>query len=199
MVMLLLNAFYSPASNVFVILNGLVRGLVSDNVAELYGLLGTVIGHEITHAFDSSGSLFDEHGNYNEDWLPEDDKIAFDSRVNKLITFLNKITLYDNVKIDGDNVDGEATADMGGIKVMLKLAKEIEDFDYDAFFKSYAYLWRSYPRSKSSIAQAVTDVHPLGYIRTNVTLAQFDEFVETYNLGPGDGMYIPKSQRINVW
>ena len=43
------------------------------------------------------------------------------------------------------------------------------------------------------------DEHPFNYLRANVTLAQFDEFVETYNIQPGDGMYIPEDQRIKIW
>ena len=193
------NAFYSPYQNVFVIMNAIVRGLVSDNIAETYGMIGVVIGHEITHAFDSHGSLFNESGEYDDNWLPEDDRYAFDVKLDKMISFLNKINLYDEVMEDGNNTNGETTADMGGVKVMLTLAKEIEDFDYDAFFRAYADVWCSYPYPYSYLPQRVTDEHPLNYLRTNLTLAQFDEFVETYDIKPGDGMYITESQRIKIW
>ena len=195
------NAFYSPTDNSFVILNGVVRGMLGNSVEEMYGMIGTVIGHEITHAFDSSGSQFDENGRYNANWLPSTDKAAFTNKVKALKSFVGKIKLYNDTTIDGDRVNGEATADMGGVKIMLALAKKIENFDYDKFFKAYAYLWCSVPYSNYQMSYLVQDQdsHPLHYIRANLTLAQFDEFIETYDIGPGDAMYIPENQRVKIW
>ena len=95
--------------------------------------------------------------------------------------------------------DGEATADLGGMKVALLLAKKVENFDYDKFFRSYAYIWLTTPIYSYQVAERAQDTHPFNYLRTNVVLSQFDEFVETYDIKPGDGMYIPEEQRIKVW
>ena len=62
------NAFYSLNTNSFVILNGLAYGMSGETIEEKYGMLALVIGHEITHAFDSSGSQYDENGN-QKDWF----------------------------------------------------------------------------------------------------------------------------------
>ena len=43
------------------------------------------------------------------------------------------------------------------------------------------------------------DAHPLCYLRVNVTVAQFDEFYETYDIQEGDGMYIAPEDRIKIW
>ena len=192
------NAFYTTQYNSFVILNGLVQGLIRDDVEELYGMLGFVIGHEITHAFDSSGSYFDEHGSYN-DLMSGDDREKFNAKVDNLIDFYDNITLFDDTMVDGERINGEATADMGGIKVMLQLAKKIPDFDYDHFFRAAAKTWCEQPYDDSYLDQMLQDSHPFAYLRANVTLAQFDEFIETYDIGPGDGMYIPENQRVKIW
>lgn len=192
------NAFYSPTDNAFVILNGLVSGFLGSSVEEKYGMLAMVIGHEITHAFDSSGSQFDENGNQNEWWTAED-KSAFNTKVNKLISFYNKIELKHNYNVNGDTVDGEATADMGGMKIALQLAKKVENFDYDKFFKTFAYVWASHPINLGEVENRAQDPHPFNYLRVNVTLSQFDEFVETYGIEPGDAMYVPEEQRIKIW
>ena len=96
-------------------------------------------------------------------------------------------------------MSGEAIADMGAMKCMLAIAREQPDFDYELFFTSWAKMWavlRSLDEEKS---YASDDPHPLAYLRTNVTLMQFDEFIQTFGIQPGDGMYMDPAQRINVW
>lgn len=192
------NAFYSPTTNEFVILNGLLSGgFVSEEKEVTYARVGTVIGHEISHAFDSSGAYYDEYGRYKQTgWWEKEDMTEFNARVKKLRKFWNKINLYPGKYVVGSQIDGEATADMGGVAVMLKLAKKIKKFDYDTFFRAYASLWKEEYSDLSGIDQ---DSHPYAYLRCNVTLAQFDEFVKTYRLKSGDGMYIPKDERVKIW
>ena len=192
------NAFYAPTMNSFVILNGIVPGFLGNSVEELYGMLGFVVGHEITHAFDSSGSQYDENGNRNN-IMASEDRSTFNSKVNKMINFYNKINLYDNNYARGSTVDGEATADMGGIRVMLKLAESIEDFNYDRFFRAAAKTWCEQPFSSSQASSMLSNEHPFPYLRVNVTLAQFEKFYEVYDIQPGDGMYIPVDERVKIW
>lgn len=195
------NAFYAVYQNSFVIINGLSRGFVGvdDSVEEVYGKLGFVIGHEITHAFDANGSRFDEKGQEN-DLMSTEDRKTFDEKVQKLDNFYNSIYLYENMPVVGTRIHSEAIADMGGIKVMLQLAKRIPNFDYDLFFRASAKTWCFQPYDQwGAEYRANVDSHPYAYLRVNVTLPQFDEFIETYDLAPGDGMYIPKEQRVTVW
>ena len=192
------NANYHVYRNRFVILNGITPGFTSNITEELFGLMGFVVGHEITHAFDSTGSQYDEYGE-NHDLFTSSDRSKFDNKVKKMSNFYNNIYLYPGQTVDGNNVNTEATADMGGIKVMLELAKNIPDFNYDAFFRAAARAWLRKPISAARISDYLTDVHPFAYLRVNVTLAQFDEFVNTYDIGPGDGMYIPEDQRVKIW
>ena len=192
------NAYYSPADNAFVIMNGIVSGMIGTCVEETYGMLAMVIGHEITHAFDSTGSQYDENGNYSN-WWSNDDKVTFSNKVNKLKSFYNQIALKKNYYVNGDKVDGEATADLGGMKVALMMAKEVEGFDYDKFFKAYANLWLNSRIGLSDVESRASDSHPFNYLRVNVVVSQFDEFVDTYDVKPGDGMYVPEEERIKVW
>ena len=43
------------------------------------------------------------------------------------------------------------------------------------------------------------DLHAPAYLRTNVTLQQFDEFLETYDIKEGDNVYLAPEDRILVW
>ena len=83
--------------------------------------------------------------------------------------------------------------------VLLYGAIQKPSFDYDLFFRSFAYLWCRAPFGMDSAQSLREDEHPFYYLRTNVTLAQCDEFIETYNIQPGDGMYIPENQRVKIW
>ena len=195
------NAFYATYRNAFVIINALCRGFVQtdDTVEEMYGKLGFIIGHEITHAFDANGSHIDENGEYN-DLMSVEDRNTFNKKVEKLDNFYNGINLFDDTMVNGSKIHSEAIADMGGVKVMLQLAKKIPNFDYDLFFRASARTWLFQPMGQWEAEwRADDDTHPFYYLRVNATLAQFDEFVETYDLGPGDGMYIPEDQRVAIW
>ena len=132
-------------------------------------------------------------------WLPEEDKTAFADRCDKVASYYDTFTPFAGAGLyDGKLVSAEATADMGGIKAMLTLAKQKPDFDYDLFFRSYARNYRvniPYDVEKYYLS----DVHPLGFYRVNIGLQQFDEFVTTYGIKEGDGMYLDPENRVSVW
>ena len=96
-------------------------------------------------------------------------------------------------------VQTEAIADMAGFKCMLKMAEKVDGFDYDKFFRANTGMWAMSATLEGVEYLVATDVHPLQYLRTNVTLPQFDEFIETYGIKEGDGMYFAPEDRIAVW
>ena len=196
------NAFYHPNYNSINIVPGFFCDVTyrSDmSIEEKYGSLGAVIGHEISHAFDSNGAQFDENGSLN-DWWTDADKKAFGERVSRVESYFDNIVAYDDGTPNiGKLVQAEATADMGGIRCMLKMAEKIDGFDYDKFFRTYARLWQRLESLQMSERSALSDPHPRCYQRTNVTLQQFDEFLETYDIKEGDGMYLAPQDRIAVW
>ena len=193
------NAFYSPQNNQFVILNGLLSGgFIGETFEETLGSLGMVIGHEISHSIDENGSKYDEYGQYNN-WWSVQSKRLFTEKLNKLKEYYRNVNLFGKTFVNGSRVNTEATADMGGLRVCLEIASEINGFDYDAFFKSFARTWSSMAYDMDRIDEYLEDEHPFDYLRCNVTLAQFDKFQETYNIQPGDGMYIAPEDRIAIW
>ena len=90
-------------------------------------------------------------------------------------------------------------ADMGGLKCMLAIASERENFDYDSFFLAYARSYRSVYDHQILRQIAAADSHPLDYLRVNAVLIQFDEFQQTYQIREGDGMYLAPEDRVTVW
>ena len=195
------NAFYEPSSNSINILPGLIGDVLYNSdmsKEEVYGQLGIIIGHEISHAFDPSGATYDSDGNYNS-WWTEEDKAKFKEKTDKMVAYYDAITVWDGLSCSGERCKGEACADMGGMAVMLHLAKEDPDFDYAAFFNAYAGEWASNMTPEYAYYSASYDVHPLDYLRVNVTVAQFEEFYEAFGIQEGDGMYIAPEDRVKIW
>ena len=194
------NCFYDPQSNAIHILGAFSQGAIyhsgmSDE--ELLAKLGWVIGHEISHAFDSTGAQFDKNGNM-ANWWTEEDYAAFRARNEKMVAYYNNIHPWKGQDLYGSIMTGEACADMAGMKAVLCIAAGKKDFDYDAFFRAYAEVWLT----KDTLQRAyvrINDVHPLCYLRINCTVQQFDEFLNCYGITGGDGMYLAPKDRVNIW
>ena len=195
------NASYSITENTMTILAGILGGVFYDpdmTYEEKLGGIGMVIAHEISHAFDDDGANYDAEGRLNNWWEPED-YAAFRARAEKLTAYYDGYEPYPDGTYSGAQVRGEAIADMTAMKCMLAIASTREGFDYNAFFRQFASVWRTKMLRSALTVTLATDPHPLGCLRTNVTVQQFDEFYETYDIRPGDGMYLAPEDRIAVW
>ncbi len=195
------NASYSTSDNAIYILAGILGGVFyapDMTYEEKLGGIGMVIGHEISHAFDDSGAYYDAEGRMYDWWEPEDFS-AFRARAAKLTAYYDGYEPYPGGTYSGAMVQSEAIADMTSMKCMLAIAAGVEDFDYNAFFRQYASVWRTKMLRGALTLALATDPHPLGCLRTNVTVQQFEEFYETYDIQPGDGMYLAPEDRIAVW
>lgn len=194
------NCFYNPQSNKIAIFGaftngGFYRSDMTDE--EMSAYIGFVAGHEITHAFDASGSQFDKDGNLH-DWWSEEDREAFNKKNQKLIDYYNAIIPWDGAHYSGQVVCGEACADMGSIRCMLNLAAKKENFDYDTFFRGIANVWLE-KDSKERAMDMLTDAHPLANLRVNCTLQQYQEFLDFYDIKEGDNMYLAPEDRVAIW
>ncbi len=198
------NAMYSPATNEIYILAGILLDPMyneNDSYEEKLGSLGLIIGHELSHAFDTKGAQYDKDGNLTS-WWKEEDFEVFQQRSQALIDYMSSISVPDteyDLTVNGDLVVGEVTADLGGMKASLGILSRQENPDYDAFFRGYAKAWRQVALASRELYQVRMNEHPLNYLRINVTLSQFQEFMDTYNVQLGDGMYVAPEDRVLVW
>ncbi len=200
-VLLIANAFYNPSENSINIIPGLLdKPFYYEGMSQeaLLGGIGTVIGHEISHAFDTQGAQFDKDGNMCN-WWTKADYAAFQKRAAKLIAYYDNITIWEGLQAQGQLVQTEAIADMAGVKAILKYAETIPDFNYREFFEAFATIWRRIMTPEADYWYTFNDVHPKACLRTNVTVQQFDEFYKTYDVKPGDNMYLAPEDRILVW
>ena len=93
------------------------------------------------HGFDSGGVRYDKDG-LKHNWLPSKDSGQFDTKAMSVNFYYTDIQPFAaSGKYDGGQVEKEAIADMGGLKSTLTMAKHIDNFDYDKYFRHSALLW----------------------------------------------------------
>lgn len=194
------NSYYKPMENSINIIAGILGGdFYNDNMTyeEKLGGIGMVIGHEISHAFDTNGAQFDAKGSMLN-WWTEEDYAKFKARADRLIKYLNGFVVDEaGSHYNGSLVQTETIADMAGIKAMLGIAEGREMFDYDKFFRSYARIWKNIHTQERNDMLLKIDVHALAYIRVNAIIQQYRMFYETYGVRPGNKMYLEDS--VAVW
>lgn len=196
------NAYYMPTDNSINILAGILGGAFYDEKGgpeARMGGIGMVIGHEITHAFDKTGSLYDKNGNLGKSWWTDADRAAFKQRTDKVTEYWNGIEVLPGRNIDGALTVGENTADLGGMTCMASIGRDIPGFDWKLFFSVYARDWRTVESPELAEFLLVNDVHAPGHLRTNAVVQQLPEFYTAFDVKPGDGMYLSPEQRLQVW
>ena len=203
------NAYYDPSRNEIVfpcsILQEPYFSLSQDDELNYAGI-GSIIGHEITHAFDDQGSKYDEKGNLNN-WWNSKDKEYFNKEANKLVKQYNRYQ-YNNININGKSTLGENIADLGGLKIALysyiefytqKYNKQPDINQFKLFFKQWAEIWKSKTTKEYYLQKIKTDVHSPEMFRVNGALSNLDIFYQVYNIKPNDKMYINPKNRCNIW
>ncbi|SCC06888.1 M13-type metalloendopeptidase [Weissella bombi] len=196
----MVNAYYDPQQNQIVfpaaILQAPFYGLEQSDSAN-YGGIGAVIAHEISHAFDTNGASFDEHGSLNN-WWTDEDFAAFKERTQKVIDQFDGLDSY-GAKVNGKLTVSENVADLGGLAAALAAAQREESFSAKEFFENWATIWRMKARPELMKFFAAVDVHAPNKARTNVIVSNFDEFYDTFDVKEGDGMYREPADRTMIW
>ena len=196
------NAWYYKYNNSITISSGLIGDVVySENRtdAQNYGSLGSVIGHEISHAFDTEGANYNENGD-EADWWTAQDRASFEKIQEKMIDYYNTFELVDGKRVfqNGAMTISENIADLAGVSCALRLVGE----DYEsrnAFFVSYGQLWAEKMSDTAAAYYAMNDNHASSKVRVNAVLPMLDEFYETYDVKKTDAMYVAPEYRITIW
>ncbi len=207
------NAYYNPSNNEIVVpaCNIIVPGFEGrmPDDAILYGIIGgSTFGHEITHGFDDQGSQYDEKGNLNNWWTPEDLK-KFQAKTKLIVSQFNKFTVLGNKHINGDATQGENIADLGGVVMgyeafkktaQYKNKEKISNLTPDQrYFLAYGYAWMVNIKDEALASQIMTDVHAPAQFRINGPLSNIPEFYKAFNVKPENKMYQTDSLRVVIW
>lgn len=171
-----------------------------------YGAIGSVIGHEITHSYDSSGALFDERGRLADWWTPED-FAKFDAAGKALAAQFDTYKPFPDLGVNGTLTLGENIADVAGVATSLdayhmatkgKPAVILEGFTPEQrFFLGFGQVWRSKAREKAMRNLLMTNVHAPGEYRA-LTVRNQDAWYQAFGVTSGK-LFLAPEQRVKIW
>ena len=203
------NAYYDPSTNEICFPAGILQypffDMESDDAFN-YGAIGSIIGHEMTHGFDDSGRHFDGDGNM-KDWWTDADAKQFDERASIMREHFNNILVAPNTHANGEFTLGENLADYGGVTVAFDAYKKFGEKSEDAygmtsdqrFFVAYAMTEASNITDEALLRQTKTNEHSLSRWRVNGILPHVEAWYDTFDIKPGDALYIAPEKRVRLW
>jgi putative endopeptidase len=172
-----------------------------------YGAIGTVIGHEISHTFDTEGSAFDSTGRMRNWWKPAD-LAHFNAVAARLAAQYDTYKPFPDLAVNGKQTLDENIADLGGISAAYdayraslagKAASVQNCLSSDQqFFLGFAQFWASKSTEASLRELMMTDVHSPDQFRS-VTVRNLDVWYAAFDVKPGDKLYLAPADRVHIW
>lgn len=205
------NAYYNPSLNEIVFPAAILQppffNVHADDAVN-YGGIGAVIGHEISHGFDDQGSQYDEVGNLRN-WWTKADHAQFKKKTSALIAQYNAYSPVKGYNVNGELTLGENIADNSGLAIAYKAyhlslgdkeAPVIDGLTGDQrLYLGWAQVWRSKVRDAQAIVYIKTDPHSPAQFRGNGAVVNQPGFYKSFDVKPGDKMYLPPEQRVIMW
>ncbi|EGT3625502.1 peptidase M13 [Morganella morganii] len=205
------NAYYNPTMNEIVFPAAILQppffNLAADDAVN-YGGIGAVIGHEMGHGFDDQGAKFDGEGNMR-DWWTEQDLKEFSARGQALIAQYDGYYVFDDLHVNGGLTLGENIGDLSGVTIAYRAYKKslngqeapvIDGLTGDQrFFIGFTQIWRAKAKEEAMRNRVATDPHSPAEFRALGALSNMPEFYTTYDVKPGDAMYIAPEKRVKIW
>jgi predicted metalloendopeptidase len=172
-----------------------------------YGAMGAIIGHEVSHSFDNQGALFDARGRLHDWWTPEDFK-HFEASSAQLVAQYDAYRPFPDLAVNGRQTLGENIADLAGIAAAYdayrlslrgKPAPVVGGLSGDQqFFLSFAQSWRQKDREPALRNRILADGHAPDEYRAS-TVRNVDAWYATFDVTPGQKLYLAPADRVRVW
>ncbi|MBT3897424.1 MAG: peptidase M13, partial [Gammaproteobacteria bacterium] len=205
------NAYYNPTPNEIVFPAAILQppffDLNADDAVN-YGGIGAVIGHEIGHGFDDTGSTFDGDG-VLRNWWVEKDLNEFKARTRALVEQYNQFQALPDLYVNGEFTLGENIGDLGGISIGLKAYKislesepatVIDGFSgVQRVFLGFGQVWANEYRDEALRSQIETNPHSPSMFRANGAVRNVPEWYEAFEVKPENALYLKPEDRVKIW
>ncbi len=198
---------YDVAHNRLIVTAAMLQPPVLDmaqDAAAHYGAYGALVGHELSHGFDSTGRMVDATGNIRDWWTPAD-AAAWDARTAQLAT---QYGAYPWPGLTGTYVNGTRTrdedaADLAGVELawdaLASAQPALADTGRQAFYQAWAKLWAQQISSDIATRLAATDVHAPGQWRANGPLSDQPAFGAAFSCKAGTPMQRAADEQVSIW
>jgi putative endopeptidase len=199
------NALNLPVQNALNFPAAILRPPFYDpkaSAAVIYGSIGAVIGHEISHSFDDQGAQFDADGKFRNWWTPED-FAHFKAAGEKLVAQYNAYQPFPDLHVNGQLTLSENIADVAGLSAAYDAYRAsnpnaTRSPDDQNFFISYAQSWRTKMREPLLRQVVVTDGHAPDEYRAD-TVRNLDAWYAAFGVKPGQKLFLKPEERVRVW
>jgi predicted metalloendopeptidase len=197
-----INAFYDIHKNAIFVPAGILQRPFVDasaSASDNFGSLGTLLGHEMTHAFDDQGRHFSPDGKMH-DWWDARTARAYSSRARCIAKYYSSFSV-DGMHANGPLELGENIADNGGIRLAWKALQHttMKRLDARTFFMSYARQWCEVGNAKTTRTEMLTDPHAPGPVRVNAPLALMAQFSSTFHCSSASFMNRTSDLQCRLW
>ncbi len=172
-----------------------------------YGAIGSVIGHEISHTFDTEGSAFDSKGAVRNWWTPAD-LAHFEAAAAKLAAQYDNYKPFPDLSLNGKQTLAENIADVAGISASYdgyraslngKTAPVQDGFSGDQqFFIAFGQNYASKTREAALRQQVTVDSHSPAQYRAD-TVRNIDAWYKAFDVIPGQTLYLAPADRVRIW
>jgi predicted metalloendopeptidase len=200
------NAYYSGQSNSITILAPMGRRPFFDlafNDISRFAILGSVIGHELSHALDKNGLYWDANGTFHKDGIlsPEGMRTFFDRSDCVIIEYGPAPGGCEDVNVAyGNATVGEDLADLTGIHLAydayMTQNPNAPTSDKQHFFMILAQTFCSSFTQEALCNAVQNDEHAIAEYRIDRTFRNFREFHQAFGCSGGSGMFREKVCRV---
>lgn len=157
-----------------------------------YGSIGEIIGHEITHGFDSIGKQFDKLGQLRNWWQPITNKM-YEERASCMVNQYNQYYFNEiDMNINGAQTKDENIADNIGVTLAYRAYKRAYQYNLEQYLPGLNYnpeqlFWISYglenceKMTNEMLKLTIQiDTHAPGKFRLNGVVSNSKHFAEDF-------------------
>jgi putative endopeptidase len=173
-----------------------------------YGGIGSVIGHEISHGFDDQGRKFDGKGMLR-DWWSNEDNTRFKALADRLVAQYSAYSPLPELHVNGELTLGENIGDLSGVEVSYKAyeialdgkpAPVLDEFTGpQRFFIGWGQVWPRKYRDDDLRRRLLTDPHSPSEYRVNGIVRNLPAFIQAFEVGEGDALYLAPEDQVKIW
>lgn len=206
-----INAHYDILRNEIVIPDAILQAPFYEegkqSIGTLYGRLGVLIGHEMTHAIDLIGIFYNQFGSYSE-CFPSVDRDHYRSKVKKMNTQYQRYAKKLGIFLSAPYVQAnENIADFGGLSIaydtllnQLK-SKEIGVLRSKQEKRKFFEAWQDLFVNENWLEKYknATTLHSPGQIRAIAPLRNMPGFYEAFTIKKNDSLYLPVNRHLHLW